>query len=496
MSLVSLEPGECFAWFEEIARIPHGSRNEKRLGDFLMRFGAERGLARHRDQWGNVCLKKPATGGMEHAPGVILQGHMDMVCVQREGRAFDFANDALNLVVRGDLLTADGTTLGADNGMALACILALLDAGDIPHPPLEAVFTVEEETGMGGAANFDVSGLTGTYFLNMDAEEEGVFCVSCAGGRRSKVTLPLAMRPAGEIAGSGSAFYELAVSGLAGGHSGIDIARQRGNAIKLMGRVLRALAGKYPCHLAGLSGGTAMNVIPSECGATIYCGCDAAALRMELAALSGTFKRELRSADGENLLLTAQPADPARTVLTEQCFSKVLAALTLLPDGVASMDVSLPGRSMVESSSNLGVVAMEDGAMAFTSLTRSSVNSRKDFLDAQIRTVAECIGAGTAFSGDYPAWEFNPASELLAVCTGAYRELFGSEARVEGIHAGLECGLFLEKFHSLGKKVDCIAFGPTITGAHTVDEAVSIRSVANTWKLLLAVLRLLGNRTG
>ena len=492
MTVETLEPRECFKWFAAIAQIPRCSHNEKGIGDWLVTFAEERGLAVRRDALGNVCIKKPAASGMEKAPTVILQGHMDMVCVKGEGSSFDFSKDAVKLKVEGDRLSADGTTLGADNGIALAYILALLDASDIPHPPLEAVITVQEEVGMEGAAGFDVAELAGEFFINLDSEEEGVFCVSCAGGRRSDVALPVARVPVTELEGN-PAFFRISLGGLAGGHSGMEIDKQRGNANRLMGRVLTALAESFDVHLAAIAGGSASNVIPSECTAVICLKGGLPALRDSLAALAGTLRHELRAADGEGLTLTASPAEPEPTVLTRDACAKVLAALTLIPDGVVSMDLGMAGERMVESSSNLGQVTMENGAVIFSSLTRSSIGSRKEFIYSQIKTVAALIGGEATCYGDYPAWEFSPESPLRDVFHKAYASLFGKEAKAEGIHAGLECGFFYEKFRVLDRHVDFISFGPDITGAHTVKEAVSIASVERMWRLLLDVLRRLGS---
>ncbi|SBV94672.1 Aminoacyl-histidine dipeptidase [uncultured delta proteobacterium] len=497
MKLENLDPTECFKWFEVIAAIPRCSHYEKQISDHLVSFAKERGLFVAQDALGNVCIKKPASSGMEKAPTVILQGHMDMVCVKEEGSGFDFSRDPITLVVKGDTLTAAGTTLGADNGIALAFIMALLDSKDVPHPALEAVITVAEEVGMTGAAGFDVSQLSGEYFINLDSEEEGVFCVSCAGGRRTEVSLPLATVASGGLpddlpGGAKRAFFRINVSGLAGGHSGTAIDKERGNANRLMGRILSTLAAKYDCYLAALSGGSASNVIPSESAAVVCINTDKDGLQKELNVLCGVFKNELKAADGEGLALTAQKADAAETLLTRECFSRVVAALLLLPNGVMAMDLNITTQRMVESSANLGVVRMDGGNAIFSSLLRSSVGSKKELMYQQTVAVAECIGATASYVSDYPAWEFSPESKLRDVFKQAYTSLFKKEATVAGIHAGLECGLFFEKFKELGRKVDFIAFGPDITGAHTVNEAVKIRSVANTWNLLRKVLRLLG----
>ena len=494
MDIGMLEPRECFKWFAAIAAIPRCSNNEQGISDWLVTFAGVRDLFVCQDQAGNICIRKPASKGMENAPAVILQGHMDMVCVKKNGSLFDFRASPIALRTDGEWLRADGTTLGADNGIAVAFILALLDSKDIPHPPLEAVITVEEEVGMNGAAVFDVSLLSGSFFINLDSEKEGVFCTSCAGGRRSMVSLPAPSVAVSDIPGlDGYRFFRITLGGLAGGHSGIDIEKQRGNANRLMGRALGVLLAKYDGYLAHIAGGTAMNVIPSSCSAEVLLACDTDTLNRELGVLCGMFRRELLASDGSGLSLAAEPASGRDTVFARDVLPRVVAALTLLPDGVVSMDLNMTAQRLVESSSNLAVVATEEDAVVITCLTRSSVESRKIFICDQIGTVASLLGATVAIDGDHPAWQYAPESKLRDVFRETYAALFGREAKVEGVHAGLECGLFLEKFRNLGMEVDCIALGPTITGAHTVNEAVEISSVGNTWKLLLEVLRRLGD---
>lgn len=492
MTLEHCEPRECFRWFEALSRIPRGSHNEQAVSEWLVAFAGERNLAVFRDPSGNVCIKKPGTPGMEGAPAVILQGHMDMVCVKEESLDFDFTKDPIRLKLEGDRLTADGTTLGADNGIALAFMLALLDAGDIPHPPLEAVITVEEEVGMGGAANFDASQLAGTSFVNIDSEEEGVFCVSCAGGRRSLVSLPVETENAASFEGSGPpAFFALRIGGLAGGHSGQEIDKQRANANVLMGRVLAALRAGHACRLVDISGGSAVNVIPSTCSATICTDCPEEALMKEISALAEGFRHEFAAADGKNLTLHVVKAGPAPEIFSRACTDKVIAILSLIPDGVVSMDLNMD--HMVESSSNCGAVRVENGAVTFASLSRSSVGGKKEFICARIAELAALVGAEVSYSGDYPAWEFREHSPVRDVFMESYASLFGKPAKAEGIHAGLECGLFFKKFNDMGRTVDFIAFGPDITGAHTVRESVSVSSVGRMWLLLLDVLRRLGD---
>ncbi len=493
MKMEDLEPKECFCWFARIAAIPHESRNEKQLSDFLVRFAQERGLPVTQDARHNVCIKKPGTKGMEGRAPVILQGHMDMVCVKEDGRDFDFAADPLRLLADGDRLRADGTTLGADNGIAIAYMLALLDSRNIAHPPLEAVMTTEEEVGMGGAAHFDVAQLAGSSFVNLDSEEEGAFCVSCSGGRKIAVTLPAERIPVASIPGHGGySFLSLALDGLAGGHSGLEIHRQRGNANRLIGRVLARLAEKYDLHLASVSGGSAFNVIPSRAGAVVCIGAAGATVQRELDALRALFANELKAADGTGLRLAATETARTDAVYSRETLRKFLAAATLLPDGVQAMDLNIATQKLVESSCNFAVITSNDAEIAFSCMPRSSLGSKKELLAVQIEAVAELVGATAGNAGDYPAWEYAAHSPLRDVFRRAHRTVFGRDARIEGVHAGLECGIFAEKFKALGRPMDFIALGPAITGAHSPRETLSVSSAARTWKLLQEGLRLLG----
>lgn len=495
MNVESLEPKECFRWFAEIAKIPHGSHNEKRISDFLVQFAKERGLSVTRDDCLNVCIKKPASRGMDRAKPVILQGHMDMVCVKGEGVAFDFAKDPINIVINGDSVTAEGTTLGADNGVALAFILALLDAKDIPHPPLEAVITVQEEVGMAGAANFDATQLTGGYFINIDSEEEGIFCASCAGGRRARLSLPTRRMDLTSLPGfQRYAFFTLGVGGLAGGHSGLEIAKQRGNAICILGRALKALSVQFDLYAAQMSGGSAANVIPAESSALVCTTAGKADLQQVLDELAAMFRHELRASDGKGLKFTLAEAAKSDRVFSKDTLRRAIAVTMLIPNGVASMDLNITGRTLVESSNNLGMLATEEKTLVFSCLIRSSVQSRKELLYDQLAAIADMVGAEIEYFGDYPAWEFSPESELRETFLQAYKALFKKDAKVEGIHAGLECGLFFEKLKEAGRHVDFIAFGPNITGAHTTKETVSRSSAENMWHLLKEVLTRLGGK--
>lgn len=480
-------------WFSTICSIPHESGNEHRLSDFLVSFAHERGLSVVQDKAGNIVIRKPGTSGMEQAPAVVLQGHMDMVCVKNDDCDINFATDPLRLMTDGDRLYAEGTSLGADNGIALAYILALLDSRDIPHPPLEAVVTVDEEVGMGGATVFDASLLTASLFINMDSEEEGVFCVSCAGGRRSQMHIPVATEPADQLPDHEHlVFRRITAGGLAGGHSGLEIIKERGNSNKLLARVLDDIVRRYPCSIASIHGGIAANAIPKESWAVVAVRADDKELTALLDQWEKIFRHELRGSDGAGFTLTMSEAEATDRVLTGESAERVLSAALLVPDGISSMDMTLTTQRLVETSNNFAMIRMQEGEVVFHCQTRSSSGSRKDALCRQIELLGQLTGAKVEHSGDYPAWEYNPNSRLQPLFESAYRDLFGKDARVEGIHAGLECGLFAEKFKNLGRDMDFLSFGPEVTGAHSTSESLSLSSAERTWNLLLEVLGRIG----
>lgn len=484
---------EYLKWFAALSAIPHESGNERKLSNFLVDFARTRNLSFQQDATGSILIRKPGTKGMEKAPTVILQGHMDMVCVKDEGLNFDFARDPLRLMTEGDRLYAEGTSLGADNGIALAYILAVLDADDIPHPPLEAIVTVEEETGMGGATAFDVSNLSATFFINMDSEEEGVFCVSCAGGRRSRIHIPTQTEPVNNLPDRKNFFFRrITVGGLAGGHSGLEIIRERGNSNRLLARLLDDLRQKFSCRLVFIHGGTAANAIPKESSAVVCINADDTSLQKELDSWSAIFRHELRGADGAGLTITLSEADKADEILTEESATRVISAALLIPNGIASMDMTITSQRLVETSNNFAVIRMEDCGVVFQCQTRSSSASRKNALCRQIDVLGSMIGARVEHSGDYPSWEYNPDSRLQPLFEKAYRDLFLKDARVEGIHAGLECGLFAEKFKKLGRNMEFLSFGPEVTGAHSTKETLSLASAERSWQLLKEVLRRIG----
>ena len=476
--LNNLKPEGVFKFFEAISEIPRGSGDEKRVSDYLARFAVERNLFYHRDETLNVLIKKPGSAGFETSPPVMLQGHMDMVCEKNSGTAHDFLNDPIKLIKEGDLIKADGTTLGADNGIACAIMLALLDSDKTAHPPLEAVFTTNEEIGLEGAAAFDAGKLSATRMINLDGGREGIFTVSCAGGIKTSVTFEAEKTPAPD----GSVFLRIDIKGLSGGHSGSEIHLGKANANVLMGRLLCGLYDKYGVSLAEIGGGMKDNAIPRESYAVIAVrGSDAAGVENEILSFEKIFKDEYSNTD-PSLGAACARVPQARAVFPDETGRNVAAAILLTPNGVLAMDKNIAG--LVETSSNLGVITTEGSKIILTNALRSSVPSRKKLTEAKIFALAGRLGAKAESASDYPSWAYDENSELRKIFVETYTGLYGKEPIVRGLHAGLECGVFGGKMPGL----DMIACGPDAYGAHTPDESLSISSTARFWEFIVEVL--------
>jgi len=474
--LEDLNPQQVFRYFEELTNIPRCSGNEKQVSDYLVDFAKEKGLEVFQDKALNVIIRKPGTAGYEKSPAVIIQGHMDMVCEKAKGSQHDFAKDPLSLVIDGDVLRADGTTLGADNGIAVAYGLAILDSADIPHPPLELLVTTSEETGMDGAFALDPDQLTGKTLLNIDAEEEGVLFVSCAGG----LNLVCEFDTTWEKATGGALLIE--VSGLTGGHSGLEIIQQRANAIKLLGRVLDAAREAGAFGIAAISGGSKSNAIAREARATVTATAPVLKKIKSIAgSLSEDLKAEFAAVDPDVAVATAS-ADKVARQLDRASTDKLIDFLLIAPNGVQSMSKDL--EDLVESSLNLGVLEQSDESIKLTISARSSVDSIREGIARALEALAELVGATSARTGEYPAWQYEEDSKIRDLCVSVYKEVTGHDAQVRAIHAGLECGLLREKL----PHTDMISFGPNVHDVHTPDENLSISSVANTWAFLTAVL--------
>lgn len=473
--LAGLEPAAVFGYFEEICAIPHGSGNTKGISDYLVDFAKKQGLRYLQDADNNVILFGEGTCGMEgHAP-VILQGHMDMVCEKDADCAIDMAKDGLDVTHDGKVVFARGTTLGADNGIAVALAMAILADKSIPHPPLEIIVTTDEEIGLLGAASVDLSELKGRMLINLDSEGEGVFTVSCAGGCTATVSLPVERR----------AVYgpciRLVVDGLQGGHSGGDIHLNRGNANKIMGEFMSRIQKLMPLCLTSLTGGAKDNAIPRSCQATLV----AMGIHLErINAIAEELQAEIRETYAEpEVTIQAFDVDAlGGNSLSTESTAKVIGLLCAAPNGVQSWSQDIEG--LVQTSLNLGVIKLGDRFNATFSV-RSSVGQEKVELLEQLKQLAKMFDATYTQMGDYPAWEYKKESRLRDTMVRVYREMFNQEPRVEAIHAGLECGLFSEKLPGL----DCVSIGPQMHDIHTSRERLEIASTERTWRFLLEVLK-------
>ena len=472
--LEHLEPRGVFRFFEELCAIPHGSSNTKAVSDWLMDFARERGLEAYQDGLNNVIIIKEATPGYELAEPVILQGHMDMVCEKAPGCAKDMEKEGLDLAVDGDTVYAEGTTLGGDDGIAVAMALAILDADDIPHPRLEAVFTVDEEIGMLGATALDVSMLRGRRMLNLDSEEEGVFTVGCAGGNLTQCTLPLTRAP---FAGKA---LTITVGGLRGGHSGAEIDKGLGNANMLMGRVLYAASRKAELRLAEVNGGLKDNAIPRETVATLVTA-DPDAVFAVCRELDAQLKNEYRSTDPDVFVAAAEST--ASLPMDDETTRRVLCFLTCAPNGIQAMSADMPG--LVQTSLNLGILKTEMDAVTASFCVRSSIDSQKQMLVERLTCMTEALSGTIEVFGDYSGWEYRPDSPLRELLVEVFTQQYGHSPRIEAIHAGVECGIFSGKLPSL----DCVSMGPDLTEIHTCRERLYISSVQRLWTMVLETLK-------
>ena len=474
--LEHLEPKAVFHYFEELTRIPRGSGNERQVSDFLVAFARERKLEVFQDKALNVVIRKPGTKGYEDAPAVIIQGHMDMVCEQAKGSRHDFTRDPLALKIDGDFVRAVGTTLGADNGIAVAYGLALLESTDLPHPPLEFLVTTSEETGMNGAHALETRHLTGKTLLNIDAEEEGALFVSCAGG----VDIVCDFATRSEKAAGGALL--IMVSGLKGGHSGLEIIQQRANAIQILGRVLDAAREAGAFELAALSGGSKSNAIAREAHATVTAKVPVLAkIKTIVKRLAKDLKAEFAAVDPD-LKVAVSAAGKVERQFDRASTERLIDFLVVAPHGVQSMSKELEG--LVESSLNLGILEQSGRSVKLTVSVRSCVDSIQEELSRKVETLAGLVHAKSARKSAYPAWAYEPDSPIRELCLSAYKDAAGAEPEIKAIHAGLECGLLKEKL----PKTDMISFGPNLYSVHTPDEHLSIRSVAHTWAFLTTVL--------
>ena len=472
-----LTPARVFHYFEELCGIPHGSGNTKAISDYCVRFAKKLGLEYHQDELNNVIIIKPATKGYENSPAVIVQGHLDMVTEKAPECSIDFTKDGLQLRVDGDFVYAEGTTLGGDDGIAVAMALALLESEDLPHPRLEAVFTVDEEVGMEGAQALDVSPLTGRRMLNIDSEDEGVLTVSCAGGARANLSARF------ELAACDLPVYTLRVSGLTGGHSGTEIDKGRANANLLMGRVLYRLSCALPLRIVSCAGGLKDNAIPLACTATLaLANADAARAQQIIGEFDASLKREYAVADPGVCVQLNETGTVARAMTVEES-ARFARMLTLMPNGIAEMSRDIEG--LVQTSCNLGVLKLDNGELFACSAVRSSVATQKQMMLDRFSALCEAFGGSMTVTGDYPAWEYCRESVLRETMVRVFEAQYGRAPKIEAIHAGLECGLFAGKLEGL----DAVSFGPDLFDIHTTRERMSISSVQRIWQYLCQVLK-------
>ncbi|MBD5096965.1 MAG: aminoacyl-histidine dipeptidase [Lachnospiraceae bacterium] len=504
MILEGKKPQKVFKYFEELCSIPHGSGNTKKISDYLVSFARVRGFQYIQDEHDNVVIYKEATAGYEHSPVVILQGHIDMVCEKTAETDIDFKNEGLRLKCDGNVIYAEGTTLGGDDGIAVAYMLAILDSEDIEHPALECVFTSDEEIGLLGANALDCSVLRGRLLLNIDSEEEGKLLTSCAGGVTAFCSVPVQydnLQFANGVSDEGKA-YCLTVEGVTGGHSGVCIDKQGANAVMLLGRVLYSLFEDNDIGLIYIWGGNKDNAIPRSAYAHLlfressYDGMEA--IENKLSKLESILRREYRHTDKaisislkpvnfvDRVCYTEDGDSAPACVMTKTSSEKVLAALAGFPNGVMKYSMDIQG--LVQTSLNLGILKtnISDNSCVDCSFSvRSSVGTEKEELISRMKCLMKCLGGNVAVSGDYPAWEYRENSKLRDIMVSCYEMLYGEKPELIAVHAGLECGIFAGKLEGL----DCVSFGPNIENIHTTEEKLYIDSVYRTWEYIIMVLK-------
>lgn len=477
MEKLTMEPRRVFYYFEEISKIPRGSGNTKAVSDYCVQFAQKHHLKYVQDEVNNVVIYKNASAGRETEEPIIIQGHLDMVCEKNEDNDHDFTKDGIDLVVEGDWIRANGTTLGGDDGIAVAYGLAILESDSISHPPLEVVFTIDEETGLIGAQELDGNLLNGSRVLNIDSEEEGTLIIGCAGGVNCKGYLPVQWVDTEDLEA-----LQIDITGLAGGHSGTDINLGRGNANKLLGRVLFELSMQVPFGIARLMGGLQSNAIPRESKAVILVQKENVNTVNEVVTkILSTVQSELRSSDSGVQILVSKK-DGYNRMLTPASTQLCIFLLVQAPNGV--QEISHEVEDLVETSLNLGTMCLGEDVFETVFALRSSVGSAKEALKNKIAYLLEFLGGECIVEGDYPAWEIKKDSAFRELCKNAYNKLYGKEPAIVGLHAGLECGVLSEKIEGF----DGISMGPDVVDIHTPRERMSISSIERTWKYILEIL--------
>jgi len=476
-ALADLEPKPVWKHFAALAAIPRASTKEAAARNYVIDIATKLGLETVHDNAGNTVVRKPAHSGREGAPMALLQGHLDMVCEKNEGTAHNFDTDPIKTVRDGDWIKADGTTLGSDNGIGVSAALAVMESSDIAHGPLEFVFTIDEETGLTGAAEFPGGLLRSKYFLNLDNEETGTLCIGCSGGIKTTARRKITLRPASQGAG-----WRVKVSGLKGGHSGVDIHQGRGNALRLLGRVLDSALDKLPLEIAEVNGGSAQNAIPREAFATVVLD---ETRGNELQALVTQAEGEARADLGgfdPGVQIAVEKVPRPDKVFDAPDAQATVALLVGLPHGVLAMSPDVPG--LTQNSTNLAIVATKGDIVEFVTSQRSAIESSMQAAARMVATVFRLAGFEVEHSGRYPGWKPEPTSDVVRKLQSVHEELFGQPAKLIAMHAGLECGVIGEKYPGM----QMVSFGPTIVDPHSPNERVQISTVDSFWKYLKAVL--------
>ena len=497
MDINELSPSEVFSYFQEICAIPHGSGNTGMIADYCLEFAKLHGLKARKDTSDNVVIFKAGSFGYEDCEPVILQGHLDMVCEKEPDCDIDMSVQSIKACTDGKMVWADGTTLGADDGIAVAFILAVLASDTIAHPPIQAVLTSDEEIGMLGARDLDTSELTAKRLINIDSENEGILYVSCAGGVRAECDIPVEYEDAAgwvadgeqddnasDAAGNGQVCFEVKISGLAGGHSGVEIHKQHTNAIRLLASLLSHASGAADFRLVSLSGGGKENAIPKEAKAVVSVrSCDATTFEQSIKESEAVWMQEISATEPHAKIEVEKTDAAADKVLDSKSTANVIYALQLSPDGVYKMSQEIKG--MVQTSLNLGTAYLDADKLVYKYLIRSNTAAGKKLLLERVTTFVKHLSGKVVTMSDYPAWEYKSDSQLRRICVESFTNVYGHEPEVTSIHAGLECGILAGKMPG----VDMISFGPTLESVHTPDECMNVASVERTWEYLMEILK-------
>ncbi len=478
MNLENLSPERLWYYFAQLCKIPRPSKHEGQVVAFIEDFAKQNNLAYEKDEVGNVVIRKGASPGMENKPVVVLQSHVDMVPQKNNDKKHDFTKDPIKPVVENGWVRADKTTLGADNGIGVAAMLSVLEDKNIKHGPLEALFTIDEETGMTGAFSLKENFVKGRVLLNLDSEEDGVICVGCAGGLDGNVQFHYIEELVPKYADA----FQLEIKGLVGGHSGVDIHKERGNAIKILNRFLWYASKSFGLRLSLIEGGSLRNAIPREARAVFTIDNGVVNDFKEFVNTERKIVIDEFIHNEPDLQVVLSPTEQPFTLIQENVQHSLLNALYACPNGVIRMSSAMPG--VVETSTNLAKIAMQNGVIEIQCLLRSAIESAKNNVANMIDSVFTLAGADVSFDGEYPGWKPDPGSQILKTTVGVFKELNGTEPEVEVIHAGLECGIIGARYPGM----DMVSFGPTITGAHSPDEKVEIKSVEKFWSSLVNIL--------